>query len=345
MLKIITQNHSNFFTKFEVHNAFLSIVNGIRRTIYSKVDSFAINDITFIENTSVMHNEYIKHRISLIPILNQEKINIGNEDIVFELDKKNETSENLTVTTNDIKTKEKYKKHIPENIPIILLKPNEKLHFIAKLEKGNGSNHAKFIPVSVATFRNIPEIKIKKKSIEKEKADVIINSCPKKIFEYKNNKIISKNEKDCIFCRECEKMSEIIEIEDLIKIKKKEKNKKKIYVFEIESNGKLKTKTILIKTIEKMINIFEKSLDLFKTNQNNYVLLELGHTYSNILTEYLREDKKVLFSGYQIPHPLFNYSILKIRCKEDNIQLKIIKKTIKKIIRHLKKIKTDFENL
>lgn len=345
MLKIVPTNHSNFFTKFEVHNAFLSIVNGIRRTIYSKVETFAINQINFLDNTSVMHNEYIKHRISLIPILNQEEINIENQEIVFELDKKNERLENLTVTTNDMKTKKEHKRYIPQNIPIILLKPNEKLHFIAKLEKGNGSNHAKFIPVSVATFRNIPEIKIKKKSIEKEKANVIINSCPKKIFEYKNKKIISKNEKDCIFCGECTKMSKIIDMEDLIKIKKKEIKNKKIYEFEIESNGKLKTKTILIQTIEKLINMFENSLCLYTTNQNNYVLLDLGHTYSNILTEYLREDKQVEYSGYQIPHPLFNYSILKIRCKEDNIQLKIIKKTIKKIIRHLKKIKVEFEKL
>lgn len=339
MNKIILKNHSNFFTTFETNNVSLSIVNGIRRSIYSNVETYAISNINVIENTTVLHNEFLEHRISLIPILNQDEIDV--EKITLEISKENENDDNLMVTSSDFDVKpNEYKKFIPKNIPITILKPKEKIHFIATLDKGNGKKHARYIPTSIAVFRNLADITIKNKNIDEEKGKFIENSCPKNILKYENKKIVKENENECMFCNSCVKTSEAIDIEDLISIKKKP-----IYEFKIESKGQLTTKKIIIESIKKLVDMFEKSIDLYTVDQNNYILPGLKHTYANILTEYLREHKNVIFSGYKIPHPLFDYSVLQIQTKENISQKKIIKAMIKKIITVLNKIQTQFEQL
>jgi DNA-directed RNA polymerase subunit L/ferredoxin-like protein FixX len=344
MNKIILKNHSNFFTIFNTQNIPLSIINGIRRSIYSNVETYAISNINIIENNTVLHNEFLEHRISLIPILNQENIDI--EKITLEISKKNDTNENLIITSTDFEINPKeYKKYIPNNIPITNLKPKEKLELVATVDKGNGKKHARYIPTSIAVFRNLVDIKIKNINIDEEKANFIINSCPKNILEYQNKKIIKKNENDCMFCNSCVKTSEAIDIEDLISINKKSYKNNNIYEFKVESKGQLTNKTILMKSIEKLIELFEISTELFKVNQNNYILPNLKHTYANILVEYLQEHKDVLYCGYKVPHPLFDYSVLQIKLKENISQTKIIKATIKKIVTILKDIHNEFSKL
>ena len=59
----------------EIENVNLSLVNGIRRAVLSeyktigfKTEEYLNSDLKVIENTSSIHNEYILHRIGLVPI-------------------------------------------------------------------------------------------------------------------------------------------------------------------------------------------------------------------------------------------------------------------------------------
>ena len=52
-----------------------SFINGIRRTILSEFPTYSFNsepyqdcDIKIIDNTSSLHNEFISHRIGLLPV-------------------------------------------------------------------------------------------------------------------------------------------------------------------------------------------------------------------------------------------------------------------------------------
>lgn len=342
MINII--KHSNFFAEFDIKNIPLSIVNGIRRMIYSDVESYCFSNINIIENTSVLHEQYLEHRISLIPLLNKEYI---KENITFELKHENKTNDNKIIYSHDIKSIDNSSNIIPKNIPIIVLKPNEKIEILLGLEKSNGKKHARFIPVSNAVFMNKVNIDIKNKKINKEKADYIVKSCPKNIIYYDEHKenINVKNEDECIQCKSCMKTSEIVEMEDLIQISKKTYRNEPEFTMTIESKGQLTVKQILLESIHKLIELFELSIDLYIDDQNNYMLPELKHTYCNILSEYLRKDDDVIYSGYKVPHPLHNYSILMIRCKEQISQTNMIKKTIKKIIKKLTNIKQHIHKI
>ena len=68
-------NRDRNLLKLNINNCDVSLVNSIRRIILSevptvgfKIESYEDSDIKIIKNTSSLHNEFLIHRISEIPI-------------------------------------------------------------------------------------------------------------------------------------------------------------------------------------------------------------------------------------------------------------------------------------
>lgn len=59
---------SEFHMKFRLSNTDVSVANAIRRIMIAEVPTMAINLVTVIENTSPLADEYIVHRLGLIPL-------------------------------------------------------------------------------------------------------------------------------------------------------------------------------------------------------------------------------------------------------------------------------------
>ena len=94
-----------------------TIVNGIRRTLLTDIDTVAFNpeDIIISKNTGSLHNEFIKHRISLIPL----KIDPENyyRNLLFELKIKIDDNPTKNVYNKDFNIyplKSEYQKLIDE---------------------------------------------------------------------------------------------------------------------------------------------------------------------------------------------------------------------------------------
>ena len=172
-----TNNHS-----FVINDIDLSIVNGIRRTILTdtpipgvigeKLDNEDAS-VSIIENTGALHNEFITHRIGLIPIcLTEEEIELYEDNSLrLELNVKNESNKIMNVKSSDFKAfmndeelpEKKLKEIFPPNkvsndtILITRLRPGEHLHLKANVVKRTGRDNASFNPVSLSNFEYIQD--------------------------------------------------------------------------------------------------------------------------------------------------------------------------------------------
>ena len=102
----LTKNRITTFTLSNKDGLDTSIINSIRRIMINEVptvgfDTETSRNVNIISNNSVLHNEYLEHRIGLIPLLINPS-NYNHMDLLFVLRVKVEDTEIREVTTNDI---------------------------------------------------------------------------------------------------------------------------------------------------------------------------------------------------------------------------------------------------
>ncbi|MCP4646708.1 MAG: hypothetical protein GY852_03100 [bacterium] len=117
----------------------LAFLNAVRRYSMGRVSILAVDSITMYENTSSMFDEYVTHRIGLIPLITPKGVKEGME-VAFSLD---ETGPKV-VYSGDMKTKDKDVKVAKDTIPIITLFEGQSLRLEGKAVVGTSLTHAKF---------------------------------------------------------------------------------------------------------------------------------------------------------------------------------------------------------
>ena len=70
--------------KFRLEDTNFSFANAFRRAMINGVGSLAIDQVTFYENSSAMFDEYIAHRIGLVPIKTPKGYD-EKDEVVFSL--------------------------------------------------------------------------------------------------------------------------------------------------------------------------------------------------------------------------------------------------------------------
>ena len=118
-----------------------SFANALRRAATALVECFAVDTVTFYENTSAMFDEYIAERIGLIPLLTPKGYT-EKDEVVLSL----EGEGPATLYSKDMKSSDKEVKVANGNIPIIKLGDGQRLRTDCKAVLGNGKKSAKFQP-------------------------------------------------------------------------------------------------------------------------------------------------------------------------------------------------------
>jgi DNA-directed RNA polymerase subunit D len=149
-MKIESLEDNNKVYRFTLKDATSSYANALRRVAINHVKTFAIDKVTFYENSSAMFDEYIAHRIGLIPISTPTSGYTEEDEVIFTL----EAEGPKTVYSKDFEGKDKEVKIANENIPIIKLAPEQKIRIDCKAVLGNGAKHAKFQP-GIITFEQV----------------------------------------------------------------------------------------------------------------------------------------------------------------------------------------------
>lgn len=163
-INVLQETNEKIVLKFtDVPRQYL---NAIRRISISEVPTLAIDDVVILENSSVMHDEAIAHRLGLIPLRTElNKFVLHNNcdcnntlgcskcRVLLILD--SESSEKTRiVTSGDLVSEDEYVKPVSMNIPIITLAPGQKLKFEAYARLGTGKDHAKWQPTTAAIVKD-----------------------------------------------------------------------------------------------------------------------------------------------------------------------------------------------
>ena len=109
--RITNISESNNILNFTLSNVDVSIANAIRRTLLSNIPCIVFKTIPYNDskininvNTTNFNNEFIKQRLSCIPI-HIDDMDFPIDDYRLEIDVQNETDEVIYVTTEDFKIK------------------------------------------------------------------------------------------------------------------------------------------------------------------------------------------------------------------------------------------------
>ncbi len=308
-----------FTIEFDVSNesgeANTSLVNAIRRTIMTDIETWAINpeETTFFENTSILDNEFISHRLSLIPIRNDVK-DMDYENIVIELRKKNEEDEVISVYVEDFQVK--VNGEVVENsvlfaypkILLLKLRYQQSIAFESKLMRGSVENGDSSIHCPVCTCVHtfvVDESAVKEKT-----------------------KDMSEEEKKSFFTNDVQRA-----------YGKNARQEPKMFHIVVESIGQFEAREIVkmgIQLLKKRIQDFIRDLK----GRAERITIENGEVYEdiinisvenetdtlgNMISMYLNRKENVAYSGYVIRHPLQKNILFRVKLSEENTVDEIIK--------------------
>ncbi len=138
MKLVLDKKHGNRI-EFIAKDLSTSMANMLRRYSISRVPVLAIESVTFYDNTSAFWDEYISHRLGLMPITTPDKLP-EDAEVVFSLDAEGPK----TVYASDMSSSDKEITVAKGNIAIVTLGPNQRLRFEGKAVLGTGRTHAKY---------------------------------------------------------------------------------------------------------------------------------------------------------------------------------------------------------
>ena len=62
---------SRYTAKFELYETDLAVANALRRIMISEVPTMTIDLVEVKENTSALHDEFLAHRLGLVPLVSE----------------------------------------------------------------------------------------------------------------------------------------------------------------------------------------------------------------------------------------------------------------------------------
>jgi len=243
---------------FSLSGATPAFANALRRVMTAEIPVMAIDDVDIYENTSSLFDEFIAHRLGLIPLTTDLKGyklpaeccggNCSKCSVILSLDEKGP----CMVYSKDLKSKDKEIKPAEGKIPIMKLIEGQKLRFEAKAVLGIGKNHMKH-QAGLVSYRMLPIVEVQKAC---EGCGKCAEVCPKNILVVKDKKLKITDPSSCIECQEC---VEVCGEKKGIKIG----HDVNTFLFKIESYGSLEPKAILkkgLEVLEEKVEEFEKLL-------------------------------------------------------------------------------------
>ncbi|SMN18164.1 similar to Saccharomyces cerevisiae YPR110C RPC40 RNA polymerase subunit AC40, common to RNA polymerase I and III [Maudiozyma saulgeensis] len=269
---------------FDLVHVDTSIANAFRRIMISEVPSVAAEYVYFMNNTSVIQDEVLAHRIGLVPLrvdpdmltwvdksLSDEEKFTDENTIVLSLNVKCTRNpdapkdctdpkilyKNAHVYARDLKFEPQGKQKetfasrpvlaCDPDILLAKLRPGQEISLRAHCILGIGGDHAKFSPVSTASYRLLPQINI---------TEPITGDSARRFQECFPKGVIGINSKGEAFVEDARKDTvsrEVLrheEFEGKVKLGRVRDH----FIFNVESTGAMTPEEIFFKSVRILKN-------------------------------------------------------------------------------------------
>jgi DNA-directed RNA polymerase subunit D len=236
--------------------------NALRRAMMAEVPAMAIEDVIVIENSSVLYDEVIAHRLGLIPI----KTDLDAYVLPEECDCKSElgcskcrasftleaeaVDEPVMVYSSALKA-ESDAIPVSGNIPIVKLGPMQKLRLELYAKLGRGLEHAKWQPVSACAYKYLPKVTLNAENLANP--EEVIRVCPTDVYVHDpESKIAVRDELACTLCMDCVEKAVPVDSKKAFPVKIESDDTS--FIFYVESTGAIPPKRI----VEEAVKVLDK---------------------------------------------------------------------------------------
>lgn len=264
-IEILEKNDINL--RIVVRDADVPLMNALRRLALAEVPCMAIEEVVMIENSSILQDEIIAHRLGLTPL----KTDLDGYNLPEECECKSEfgcpqcrvtltldaeaKDGTRTVYSGEIVSENPEIVPVSDKIPIIKLAKNQKLKLEAYARLGRGKNHAKWQSVSMCAYKYYP--KIDTPTVKCDGCSKCVDICPKKVLAIKDEKVDVRDLLSCNLCMDC--VDACPQTPSPLTVEW-EKN---AFIMNIESTGSLSPERIIqeaTKILDMQLKEFEKQL-------------------------------------------------------------------------------------
>ena len=341
--------------EFVVKNGHLEVMNSLRRVILAevptiapkydqyKVDDPLHNDVVIKENTGVLHDQIMGHRISLLPI-HMDALAISNhkrDDYKFVFDSTNSTKVPIYITTADIVVYDRDSSPLnsqqrdmllpPDPFtgdhPIVArLKPGEvfKAEFYGR--KGIARENARWSSASTCAMMNVVDDETSQEKL-KEKLE---------------------GQEDESKIREIREQHSMLD--KYRYFKKDELGDPSEISFNIESECGMSAAEIVASAFDVLldkISIMSTSMSISRELAEGFYELHLkdeDHTMGNLYQAlcYRFYKSEIDYIGYYMPHPLERNIVVKIKVRQGLDLQEFLDKSREDIYDHVKNVKMLF---
>jgi len=175
-LEIVSQDDQKISVKLK--GIPLQYANALRRVCLNGVPVFAVDTVDIIENSSVLPDEGLAHRLGLIPLTTDlsrfnepSKCECGSETgcsncrVMLVLDS-GDSDVTRTLLTNELSSEDDSIKPTSDKIPLVHLAPGQRIKVECYARLGRGTEHAKWNSATISTLTDTDKEDVKVLTVE-----------------------------------------------------------------------------------------------------------------------------------------------------------------------------------
>lgn len=299
------------YLKFELRDTDASMANALRRVMIAEVPTVAIDLVEIEVNSSVLNDEFIAHRLGLIPLTSERAMAMRFSrdcdacdgdgqcehcSVEFHLRARCVGDQTLDVTSKDLLSSDHTVVPVDfsdspagddnRGVIIVKLRKGQELRLRAIARKGIGKDHAKWSPAATVTFMYEPEIHINEDMMETltlEQKKEWVESSPTKVFDIDPNthQVVVVDPEAYTYDDEVIKKAEAMGKPGLVEIYPKEDS----FIFTVESTGAIKASQLVLNAIE----VLKAKLDAVRLAEDSVDTDDFGE-----LGAHMRDRKSVV---------------------------------------------------